>query len=503
MPGLRQALNGRLRSPNPYPDGRFEGRGIVICAGGPRYFTCAWVLITVLRRAFRIDLPIQVWHLGLREMSEEMRLLLGEMDVEVVDAETVVGRYPARLTGGWPLKPYAILHSRFREVLYLDADTIPLKDLNSLFDWDIYRAQGLVMWPDILDLKAENPIWKEVGLEPRNCISVEAGVLLADKRRTWDMLEVAVLLNEHVEEIYQVIYGDKDTFLLASLLCNRSPFLIPHRPFIFDVDLVHCDPDGEPVLLHRTGSKWTLLGPNGRLPNAELMPMCQQALSDLGARWSGAVFNAPPRTQNAQAEWERLIAVRYFHYIPQGSDGRRLELLPAGRVGEGRGDLEQHWGLIERDGALVLQFYSASRLTIELTAGKDGTWQGNGIAPVSFRGRLVEESACRTWPYAGGRVAKSAGEWLDMLLDPTTFAAGFDAQKASDLRAALTLLNDCFDDVAEQIKARLSTIIVPAWRQMLSDVCPELAASRDKRIVLTGREDYPHVIDPNCYDRIP
>jgi len=61
-----------------YPFDRFEGRGIVTCAGGLRYFTCAFVLISVLRKHFRCSLPIQVWHLGGREITDEMRLLLSE-----------------------------------------------------------------------------------------------------------------------------------------------------------------------------------------------------------------------------------------------------------------------------------------------------------------------------------------------------------------------------------------------------------------------------------------
>jgi alpha 1,2-mannosyltransferase len=108
---------------------------------------------TLLRRHYRINLPIQVWHLGQSEMSEEMRLLLADMDVEIVDAATIVARHPARVAGGWPLKPYALMNSRFREVLYLDADTVPLVDPRALFEWDIFRAEGLLMWPDILDLK--------------------------------------------------------------------------------------------------------------------------------------------------------------------------------------------------------------------------------------------------------------------------------------------------------------------------------------------------------------
>jgi hypothetical protein len=215
---LRHRLDERLASPRAFPDGRFSGRGIVTCAGGPRYFTCVWVLIWVLRYVHRTSLPIQVWHLGVAEMSAGMRALLEEEGVEVINAETVIGRHPARVCGGWPLKPYAIMHSRFQEVLYLDADTIPFSDPVAVFGWEIYRAAGLLLWPDVLDLKAENPIWEKVGLAPRACISVESGVLAVDKARAWSVLDIAVLLNEHWEELYSLIYGDKDSFLLSCRL---------------------------------------------------------------------------------------------------------------------------------------------------------------------------------------------------------------------------------------------------------------------------------------------
>lgn len=57
-----------------------------------------------------------------------MQLMLEEQGVEAVNAETVLHRYPATIAGAWPLKPYAIANSRFQEVIFLDADTVPLSD---------------------------------------------------------------------------------------------------------------------------------------------------------------------------------------------------------------------------------------------------------------------------------------------------------------------------------------------------------------------------------------
>jgi hypothetical protein len=462
------------------------------------------VLIWTLRRLHRVDLPIQVWHLGEREMSEEMRALLEGLDVEVVDAETVIARFPARVAGGWPLKPYAIANSRFQEVLYLDADTVPLVDPLSALAWDAYRRSGLLMWPDVVDLTAANPIWGRIGLAPRDCTSIDASILLVDKQRAWDVLDVAVLLNEHVEEVYDVVYGDKDTFLLSALAVDYDYATIPHRPFVFDIDLVHRDPDGEPFVHHRTGSKWNLTGPNRPLALQALEPPCDEALAALRQRWSGVVFHLPDRSQRARAEEARLIAVRDFHYETWTSPGRRLELLPSGRVGGGRGELEQHWAIVERDGRLVLQLFSAAILTVELTPCEDGSWQGRCVTPAAFTARLVADEVRRSWPHqASERVMRSASEWVAALVHPALFAAGLDAERARELRAALSLLNERFDDVPEQLDACLRAHRVPdEWGRELAGFSATLGSLRDRRIALAARAGYPQAIDPSCYDRV-
>ena len=78
MQDLRAAIVERLGAPPAFPAERFAERGIVICAGGQRYFTCVWILISALRHYHNCTLPIQVWHLGRNEMSEAMRLMLDD-----------------------------------------------------------------------------------------------------------------------------------------------------------------------------------------------------------------------------------------------------------------------------------------------------------------------------------------------------------------------------------------------------------------------------------------
>lgn len=70
-----------------YP-GDFEGRGIVICADGVKYYTNAWTTIRLLRR-LGCRVPIQVWYRGEREHDRQWASLAKPWGVECIDAETL------------------------------------------------------------------------------------------------------------------------------------------------------------------------------------------------------------------------------------------------------------------------------------------------------------------------------------------------------------------------------------------------------------------------------
>ena len=57
------------------------------------------------------------------------------------------------------LKPLAILHSSFEEVLLIDADNTPVVDPSFLFDHPQYTASTAVFWPDYWKTHSGNPIW--------------------------------------------------------------------------------------------------------------------------------------------------------------------------------------------------------------------------------------------------------------------------------------------------------------------------------------------------------
>jgi hypothetical protein len=146
----------------PYPARRFEGRGIVICAGGATYFANAWVCINMLRM-HRCHLPIELWHLGRGEFDTRMEALVAPLGVRCVNARETMDRHPMRNPLGWELKSYAIVHSRFEEVLFLDADNVPVSNPEFLFDSPEYHSSGAIFWPDYQRLGRNRPVWKLCG----------------------------------------------------------------------------------------------------------------------------------------------------------------------------------------------------------------------------------------------------------------------------------------------------------------------------------------------------
>lgn len=278
------------------PDRTLRGRGIVICAGGMKYFTCAWVAVRMLRR-LGCRLPVELWHLGPEEMTPEMRRLADVLGVRCMDAHEVRKEHPARTLHGWELKCYAILHSRFREVLLMDADNVPAVNPRYLFDTPEYKETGAVFWPDIGSLGPEKDIWKITGVPYNPQPDFESGQILVDKKRCWKALQLAMHYNEHSDFYYQYIYGDKDTFRFA-FLKTGTPFSMPSRGIDFiDGTLCQHDFEGRRVFQHRI-KKWSFGGKNPRTPGFLHEEACLEYLEELRSRWhTGIPVVAGPKAQ--------------------------------------------------------------------------------------------------------------------------------------------------------------------------------------------------------------
>jgi hypothetical protein len=270
----------------PRPNREYHGRGIVICAGGARYFTNAWICITSLRR-LGCQLPVQVWYLGRGEMDPEMEHLLHSLKVQCVDATRVREKHPVRRIGCWEGKAFALLHCSFREVLLLDADNLPLRDPTFLFDTPEFAEAGALFWPDRGRSPRSDPIWRSCDLEVPREPEFESGQIVVDKHRCWPALRLALWFNEHSDFYYRHIHGDKDTFSLAFRRLKTPYRQVPHPPEPFLGGVYQHDFRGLRLFQHRMFSKWTLMPRPASAAVSEADHKCLADLQELRTRWDG------------------------------------------------------------------------------------------------------------------------------------------------------------------------------------------------------------------------
>lgn len=244
-----------------YPTNCFAGRGIVICAGGPAYFTCAWVNIVNLR-AVGCKLPIEVWYVG-KELSF---YAIRELENLNVDCRDILDAGPTTLFGA-ALKSLAILKSKFREILFLDADNNCVKDPTYLFDSQEFKEFGAVFWPDYWYTAKDNPIWKIVESDEFDLPEQESGQILVDKARFWRELNISLYFNKKNKVYHKLLYGDKDTFKFAWLALNSKFFMVERAvgscgTFIEGTfkgfTMVQHGLNGEVLFLHRNLQKWNI-----------------------------------------------------------------------------------------------------------------------------------------------------------------------------------------------------------------------------------------------------
>lgn len=474
------SLAERLAAWRPeYPAGRFAGRGIVVCAGGSRVFTNAYVLLSVLRRTLRCTLPIEVWHFGADEMSPSMAGLLAELDVEVVDALPHIAAETASVRDGWQLKPFAIQYSRFAEVLLLDADQVPVRDPAEVFDWPEYRETGAVFWPDMVELRETNPVWAALGLAPRRTVSFESGQVLVDKRQHWRALSVVGALNAEAERLYRMIYGDKDTFLIGWQLADAGLAVVPHAPFNDERYLVQRDFAGAPMFQHRTNSKWAYAGGQHELEGFVHLEVCKSAIAELRSRWNGRVFHVPDRSVAARAVEAELVLAGPLLLDVLADETVRIELMPMGEIaaGAGRANDRQNWWCEEGPDGFDLVISDADRITYRLRRLDRDNWEG-------MRTRVPEHVVTLRPAGAGNIASVSAPGLVDQLLRAAGYPRTSPEAKA-ELQAALRLL--CRVDLGALERLKALATESEGLATMLDAVAPGRERDEVRRDMVLGR----------------
>lgn len=322
-------------------------RGIVIGAGGAKYFGCGFACFYILRK-LGCELPIEFWYLDEYEMDNKMKNLCDNFGIKYVNAVKYCkdNNLTPRILNGWELKPLATLHSDFKEVLYLDADNIPTMDPSYLFDIEEYRNLGAIFWPDLPPGRRKEWLpaicWENVGLEYRDEVDFETGQYLIDKEKCFKELNLTMWMNEHSDWFYKFVYGDKSTFHLAWRKCGAD-YVVPKRRAGWKHPcILQYDPLGRLIFQHACQGKELMFsgdGPTNHL-NHHLI---KEAKSIRDQYWSGTIYSWTE--MNEEEEKYAKSFMGKYNYDRVGLGARTLELKNNGEVGEGKAKCERRWSV--------------------------------------------------------------------------------------------------------------------------------------------------------------
>lgn len=183
------------------------GRGIVFTGGDHQ---AAYIMTSIQSiRQLGCDLPVEIMYLGEEDLGHESRQKLEAIDGVITrDLSPMVNDEGWKLAG-WALKPFAILLSSFREAIFIDADSLFLRDPATLFQDSNYQETGALFFKDRIIQPSSKRSWlKKILPAPlssqirRNrfwtgessCMQ-ESGVVVIDKWKHFVALLVITRLN--------------------------------------------------------------------------------------------------------------------------------------------------------------------------------------------------------------------------------------------------------------------------------------------------------------------
>jgi alpha 1,3-mannosyltransferase len=224
-------------------------KGIVISAGGSdSSVRFAGHLIASIREVLGCTLPIQVAYAGENDLPKHRRDALSSLDrthnTEFLDVWTVFDDAALQLRrGGWAIKAFAALASRFEEVIVLDADAVFLQSPDVLFEQQAYVNNGAYLFHDRLLWKHafqdRHTWWKEQIKEPSPAMNkslvwtedyaeeCDSGVVVLDKSRPEVLVGLLHIAWQNTYDVreevsYKITYGDKETWWLGLELAGSN-----------------------------------------------------------------------------------------------------------------------------------------------------------------------------------------------------------------------------------------------------------------------------------------
>lgn len=209
-------------------------------------------LICCLRNVLKSTLPIQIVYAGDDDLSPPNRAFLTNLPstaenaspLDFFDILSVFDDSTLKLRqGGWAIKPFAALGTKFEKVIVLDADAVFLQKPEALLHHPAFERTGAFLFRDRLlwqhSFRERHEWWKSQIKRPSATLDKslvwtqdyaeegDSGVVVIDKSRT-DVL--AGLLHicwqnsyEVREEVtYKITYGDKESWWMGFELAGSG-----------------------------------------------------------------------------------------------------------------------------------------------------------------------------------------------------------------------------------------------------------------------------------------
>lgn len=394
-------LNEFIKDIPPYPEGRYKGRGVVSSVNAKPgwssgknlnhgYFPGAYVMVNELRR-LGCELPVTFAHLGPMEWDHNLSRIVSPLGVDVIDLRERNKAEPMRILAGWESKVYSILQAPYEQVLFLDADNIPLKDPTYLFDSPHLKHYGAILWPDVPPYDRDEwlppAVWLNMGLPVGDTQAAESGQLLIDKRACWRELMVCKWLNEHSDYVYNWLFGDKDTFVMAWHKIHHTNnghgklqyHMVNRSPGGNHGSLIQHWVDGSPLFQHGTRNKPTAQGyphPDAVLPRTH----CEKHLQTLRSVWNGRLWQNDTPTEQERLLMSDLMS-RIYLYERVKMDKRPMRFLEDHRIGRGLAGLETDWNVFSIDGrhTLVISGMNGTPTCLLDYHNEEGVWRGRWL----------------------------------------------------------------------------------------------------------------------------
>lgn len=288
-------LVAKLQLMDAPPASVFSGAGIVISGGGP--YTAGALVAIIQVREMGSKLPIELIINSKEEYDKHIcEELGGQFNFKCVIIEEEIGKDLIKELNikKFQLKIMGLLVTSFDHVIALDADNMPLKNVDDLFTSPSYLETGFLLWPDLWQRTVSKQYYDIAGIVPGepqrrsgidnnddfaqyykrgrdavhfhdlenlpDHVSTETGQMVFSKRAHFRSFLLALYYNMYGPTHYWRLFyqgspgtGDRDTFVPALHVFNE-PYAVTehntwlagfHQPdgFFQETTIVQYDPD--------------------------------------------------------------------------------------------------------------------------------------------------------------------------------------------------------------------------------------------------------------------